>query len=54
MSMIVARAGYQNSTCKEERFKYHLRGECGCIAPLTMYSLDLALISGQIPNFAKM
>ena len=39
-SLAIARAGYQNSTCEEERFKNPLRGECRCIAPLkfTYYS----------------
>ena len=32
----IARAGYQNNTCEEERFKNPLRGECRCIAPLNV------------------
>ena len=32
--MDIARAGYQNSTCEEERFKNPLRGECQCMGSL--------------------
>ena len=45
----IARAGYQNCTCEEERFKNPLRGECRCIAPLMLHitNIDVRLdISG--------